>query len=96
VSCWLGGLTGLLLAAWWIGLMKAISPDYLYRFGEVKLDTRALLFVFAFTALVSLLSGLLPALNLSRLSTRLQDQVDVPGQLAGHANERSPPLWPVK
>ena len=70
----LGGLTGLLLAAWWIGLMKAISPDYLYRFGEVKLDTRALLFVFAFTALVSLLSGLLPALNLSRLSAHLQDQ----------------------
>jgi putative ABC transport system permease protein len=70
----LGGLTGLLLAVWWIGLMKAISPDYLYRFGEVKLDTRALLFVFAVTALVSLLSGLLPALNLSGLSARLQDQ----------------------
>ena len=72
----LGGGVGLLFAWWSIGLIKAFSPDYLNRFQAVKLDTAALLFVFGLTALVSLLSGLLPALSISRanLGSAIKDE----------------------
>jgi putative ABC transport system permease protein len=66
----LGGLLGLVVARWSIGLIKALSPDYLNRFQAVHLDTRALLFVFGVTVIVSLLSGLLPALSLSNAALR--------------------------
>jgi putative ABC transport system permease protein len=57
-------------------LIKALSPDYLNRFQAVHLDTTVLLFVFGVTAIVSLLSGLLPALSLSKanLDTALKDE----------------------
>ncbi len=72
----LGGLAGVVLAVCLVGLIKAICPDYLYRFSEVRLDTSALLFVLGVTALVSLLSGLLPALSLSKanLGSAIKDQ----------------------
>jgi putative ABC transport system permease protein len=68
----LGGIIGLLLASCLIGVIRAVSPDYLYRFSQIKLDPAALLFVFAVTALVALLSGLLPALNLARIGSNLK------------------------
>jgi putative ABC transport system permease protein len=70
----LGGLTGLLLASCLIAGIRAVSPDYLYRFGQVKLDPTSLLFVFVITALVALLSGLLPALNLARIGSNLKGE----------------------
>ena len=72
----LGGLFGLVVALWSIGLIKALSPDYLNRFQAVHLDTTVLLFVFGVTAIVSLLSGLLPALSLSKanLDIALKDE----------------------
>jgi putative ABC transport system permease protein len=62
----LGGIAGLVIAFWSIGLIKSLSPEYLNRFQDVHFDSAALIFVFLITALVSLLSGLLPGLNLSK------------------------------
>ncbi len=64
----LGGIVGLLVALLSSALIKAFSPEYLRSFQEVSLDTRALVFIFGVTSLVSVLSGLLPALSLSRAS----------------------------
>jgi putative ABC transport system permease protein len=64
----LGGFVGLVIAFWSIVLIKSLSPDYLNRFQDVHLDSAALIFVFLMTALVSLLSGLLPGLSLSKIN----------------------------
>ena len=62
----LGGVIGIIIAYWSIGVIKTVSPDYLNRFQDVHLDSVALIFIFLVTVLVSLLSGLLPALSLSK------------------------------
>jgi putative ABC transport system permease protein len=73
--CSLGGMAGLFVASWAIGLIKMLSPSNLHRFQEVHLDNNALLFIFGVTAIVSLLSGFLPALRVSKsdLSSALKD-----------------------
>jgi putative ABC transport system permease protein len=63
-----GGGLGLLLALWGIDLLRALNLGNLPRMAEVGVDLR----VFAFTALVSLVTGLLfglvPALYASRVN----------------------------
>jgi putative ABC transport system permease protein len=63
-----GGALGSLIACWVIALIKVLSPQHLFRFQEINLNATALLFIVGVTALVSLLSGLLPACSLSRAS----------------------------
>jgi putative ABC transport system permease protein len=62
----LGGALGTILAFWGTDLIVALSPETLTRVAEAELDTRVL----AFTALVSLATGiafgLAPALLISR------------------------------
>ena len=72
----LGGGTGCIIAFCSIGLIKRLSPDYLNRFQDVHLDSASLLFIFLITAFVTLLSGLLPGLSLSRtnLETVLREE----------------------
>jgi putative ABC transport system permease protein len=74
--CLLGGIVGLFVASWAVGLIKVLSPSNLYRFQEVNLDENALFFTFGLTAIVSLLSGFLPAFRLSKsdLSSALKDE----------------------
>ena len=67
----LGGIVGLFLALWAIEGIKALSPQGLYRFQEVHIDITALLFVLGLTALIALLSGLLPAWSLSNANLGL-------------------------
>lgn len=71
-----GGLVGVVVALWAIGLIKTLSPVHLRCFQEINLDTTALLFVLGTTAVVSLLSGLLPALSHSKanLGSALKDE----------------------
>jgi putative ABC transport system permease protein len=62
----LGGVVGTALAVWGTSLIVALSPESLTRIAETRLDARVL----AFTALISLATGigfgLAPALIISR------------------------------
>ena len=79
----LGGLIGLLFALWAIEFIKAISPQDLYRFQDVGLDSTVLLFVFVVTLLTALLSGVLPAWSLSRtdIGAVLKDETGSTGTI---------------
>jgi len=66
----LGGAGGLLLAVWSVHLLSVLAPRDLVTLRDVAVDARVL----AFTAFVSLVSGILfgiaPALQAARLSLR--------------------------
>jgi putative ABC transport system permease protein len=71
----LGGIAGMMLAYWGTDLVVALSPDSLPRVAETELDVRVL----AFTALISLATGIIfglaPALLVtnSNLAESLKD-----------------------
>lgn len=64
----LGGALSVLLAMWGVGLMLKLAPEGIPRLEQIRIDGRAL----GWTALVSLLTGLVfglaPALQSSRLN----------------------------
>ena len=66
--CAVGGILGVLLAAWGVDLLMRMRPANLPRLEEVSLDSRVLLFSAAISMLAAILSGLAPALRLSRAS----------------------------
>jgi len=62
-----GGVLGLLLAVWGLGLLIALMPPNLVpRIGEVGLDLRVLGFNFALSLLTGIAFGLAPAWQASR------------------------------
>jgi putative ABC transport system permease protein len=61
-----GGIAGLLLARWGVKLLVALSPDWISRIEESRVDGRVFGFTCAVTLLTSLLAGLLPALQASK------------------------------
>src|SRR5215510_7903008 len=84
----LGGVVGAALAVWGTNLIVALSPEGITRIAETRLDARVL----AFTALVSLATGmafgLAPALIISR--TNLAESLKEGGRsAAGGANTNS-------
>jgi putative ABC transport system permease protein len=70
-----GGAIGLLVAMWGVNLIVAAAPSNLPRLDQIKVDASALAFTFVVSALTGIASGLLPALQLSRinLSAGLKD-----------------------
>ena len=62
-----GGVLGLLIATWGIGVLLKLNPDALYRTEEINIDPRVLLFTLAVTLLTGLVFGLAPALQTSKL-----------------------------
>jgi putative ABC transport system permease protein len=62
----LGGLVGLLAAAWGVKLLVKMNPGNIARLDESVVDGRALVFTCAIAALVGLLAGILPALRASK------------------------------
>jgi putative ABC transport system permease protein len=62
-----GGVTGFLLSIWLTRLLIAISPANSPRFDEIRPDTRVLIFTVGLTLLTSLIFGLVPALQSSRV-----------------------------
>src|SRR5215218_9147417 len=61
-----GGGLGLILAAWGVEVLVALSPGNIPRLEEVGLDARVLAFTFGVSALTGVLFGLLPALSASK------------------------------
>jgi len=62
----LGATAGIAIAFVSIEVIRKSAPQDLYRLDEVGIDLRALLFVIGATLSVSLVSGLLPSLSLSK------------------------------
>jgi putative ABC transport system permease protein len=72
----IGGILGIAVAFWTIGLIKTLSPQQdLARFERIGLDVPALLFCFGATLVTALLFGVFPAWALSKtkLGTALKD-----------------------
>jgi predicted permease len=61
-----GGALGVMLAAWGIDALVALSPDSLPRVGEVVLDRRVLAFTGAVALLTGVFFGLAPSITASR------------------------------
>ena len=65
-SC--GGVCGVLLAHWLIGLLVYIAPSDIPRFEGISLNTQAIGFSVLITLFVAFIFGLFPALAASRLN----------------------------
>jgi putative ABC transport system permease protein len=63
----LGGGAGILLALWLVGFFVSLAPPGFPRLDEVRLDGGVLLFALTLSALTSLLFGILPAWQSSRV-----------------------------
>jgi predicted permease len=64
----LGGLLGLVLAAQALKLLAALAPQNIYRLHEVTLSGRVVVFTLLISLLTTLLFGLTPAWQCSRLN----------------------------
>jgi putative ABC transport system permease protein len=64
----LGGLTGLLLAAWGLDVLVALAPGSIPRLDEVAMDGRVLCFALAVSLVTTILAGLMPAARVGRLN----------------------------
>jgi putative ABC transport system permease protein len=79
----LGGATGLLLAHWIVKAMVALNPRGLPRLGEVGVDSQAMLFTGVVTLVVSVICGLIPARQSSRLDLNQSLRDDSQSATAG-------------
>jgi len=71
VLSFFGGILGVVIAIWVIGLIKAIAPEDMPRVFAINLDAEALLFFFVVAMVTALLSGLLPAVLTSKANLAL-------------------------
>lgn len=60
-----GGVLGVLMAVWLVGVLTSLAPDNIPRLDEVRLDPRVALFAAACALSVGLTFGLAPALTAS-------------------------------
>ena len=63
-----GGAAGTLLAVWSLGLFLKLSPHYIPRLSESRIDAGTLLFTLAVTVIAGLLFGALPAWRSARVN----------------------------
>jgi putative ABC transport system permease protein len=62
----MGGVAGLLLALWGVGILRSTSPADLRNAAEISVDGRVLAFTFVVSIATGILFGLVPALQVSR------------------------------
>jgi putative ABC transport system permease protein len=82
----LGGVAGLLLAVWGVGLLRSASPAGLREAAEISIHTRALFFTLAVSVATGILFGLAPALQASR--PQLGEALKERGPAAGGRHRR--------
>jgi len=63
----ISGAAGVLVAVWCISALVALAPANVPRLAEANLDSRVLAFTFAVSMLASLIFGLAPAVQASRV-----------------------------
>jgi putative ABC transport system permease protein len=68
----LGGAAGAVVGLWGVALLKALSPTDLPGVAHIGIDGRALLFMFAISAVVCLLFGAAPSLAMTRVNWTLR------------------------
>lgn len=66
----MGGLLGLVLAAWGTDVLVSLVPQNIPRISEIKLDSAVLCFTIAVSVATGVLFGLAPALQASRQDLR--------------------------
>src|SRR5262249_7679787 len=71
-----GGVLGIFLAYFGTRLLLSISPDNIPRVSEISIDSRVIVFSFFATLLAGVISGLVPALQATRvdLNSLLRDE----------------------
>ena len=77
----IGGILGLLLASWGLGLIVAFSPENIPRLQEVSLDRRVLCFTFLISLFTGIVFGLAPALQ--AIKSDLQSSLKEGGRTSG-------------
>ena len=68
-----GGVAGILLAAWVIDLLPRVATAGIPRMDELTIDGRVLGITVGLSLLTGIISGLVPAIQSSRLRLRLRD-----------------------
>ncbi|MET0646172.1 MAG: ABC transporter permease [Pyrinomonadaceae bacterium] len=84
----LGGVAGLLLAAWGLRLLVALAPPEITHISEISLDRNVLAWTFALSVLTGLLFGLAPAIKSSRLGVAESLKENAHGATAGRERGR--------
>jgi putative ABC transport system permease protein len=62
----MGGLLGLLLGVWGVGILTSLSPGDIPRVKEIKLDGMVVAFTLSISILTGIIFGLAPALQVSK------------------------------
>jgi putative ABC transport system permease protein len=83
-----GGVLGILVAQWSLGILVRIGPHEIPRLGEVKIDGRVLAFSLGVSLLSGVLAGLLPALKVSG-SEVVGGLKDGPGRSQGRGTRKT-------
>ncbi|MCI0486763.1 MAG: ABC transporter permease [Blastocatellia bacterium] len=82
----LGGCLGILLALWGNDMLRALSPADFPRLDEIGVDARLIAFTFLVSLLTSLLFGVVPALQTSKLN--LSDSLKESGNTSTDTRSR--------
>jgi putative ABC transport system permease protein len=89
-----GGLAGLLAARWGVELLVSFAPDWIARIEESRVDARVFAFTCAVALLASLLAGLIPALQASKIEINetLKAQSSAAGGRSASGGKRAMPV----
>jgi putative ABC transport system permease protein len=81
----LGGLSGIALAHWGVGVIRGLSPESIPRVDEMRVDLRALGFTLAAVFMTTFLFGVLPALRAAAPGTA--DELRSTGRVGGSGRQ---------
>lgn len=84
-----GGVLGIIVAAWAVPLLLALSPSEIRGFKEIGLNREVLTFSFLASVLTGILFGLVPALAASSASPSASLGDGERGSTASHSRSRS-------